>query len=659
MESDRTAENTPRVSRPDDDATNDAAADRADPPEDRQPAGWQRWARALLAVIFFAMVFNHILVRIDPRTLYQADEIIVRGRPPIPIFPYHYRGLAFFKEFLDRPGGPGEYVAANLSQYFGFRFGGAVVLTAIALLMFLATCRLISLMGGRKGFILPFVPPLLLVMIWNQYSVRLPEQIGVLAAVLAACLYIRFRRAPAVRIILFLVLLAGLYYVSGNACKLFAAVCGLCEVLANWQRMLGLSYFVASALVPWAMRFWPFDVAPGDAAGGLTGLDLKGGRLEMSASVALHAFYIALVVGLTLRKPLKDFGRQLLSIAHRPATLRRAGRMLSLARPILLLVATAAVLSRTHDLNAAAFRRFSYYSQMAMWPKVIEEARRHPPDMFTPYTCRQINRALYEKGTMPSEMFAFFQVPAWGLLPGMEMDQPCKYDTLLKLGAVNRAEHLAMESIEFWGPRPFLLRLSARIAIVKGDVVTARVLLTVLSKDIVHGDWATEQLQRLKQDPSMRSDEEVIQIRPLMQTGGGIEPRSMEGMLLALLAQEPTNRMAFEYLMADYLLTNRLDKIVEYIARLKGLGYEMVPDHYGEAILLYEDQTKTQVDLHGLKHTPRALQRHQQFNRLIQTYRGRPGALEAALQRELPDSYIRHYFFWKLRELRGPRPTNR
>lgn len=322
----------PRVSAPDDDAAHDAVADRVGPLEDRRPAGWQRWARGLLAVIFFAMVFNHILVRIDPRTLYQADEIIVRGRPPIPIFPYHYRGLAFFKEFLDRPGGPGEYVAANLSQYFGFRFGGAVILTAIALLMFLATGRLISLMGGRKGFILPFVPPLLLVVIWNQYSVRLPDQIGVLAALLAACLYIWLRHAPAVRIILFLVLLAGLYYAVGDACKLFAAVCGLYEVLANWQKLLGLGYFVASALVPWAMRFWPFDVAQGDA-GGLTGLGLKGGRLEMSASVALHAFYIALVVGLTLRQPLKDFGRQLLSIAHRPATLRRAGGMLSLARP--------------------------------------------------------------------------------------------------------------------------------------------------------------------------------------------------------------------------------------------------------------------------------------------------------------------------------------
>ncbi|MHC4985419.1 MAG: hypothetical protein ACYTFO_04605, partial [Planctomycetota bacterium] len=70
-------------------------------------------------VAFFVLLAACIVVVIDPRVFYQADEVMVKGHAAVPIFPYYYQGMAFFKEFVGRPGGLAEYAGANVGQYFG------------------------------------------------------------------------------------------------------------------------------------------------------------------------------------------------------------------------------------------------------------------------------------------------------------------------------------------------------------------------------------------------------------------------------------------------------------------------------------------------------------------------------------------------------------
>ena len=56
--------------------------------------------------------------------------------------------------------------------------------------------------------------------------------------------------------------------------------------------------------------------------------------------------------------------------------------------------------------------------------------------------------------------------------------------------------------------------------------------------------------------------------------------------LIELLKENKNNKMAFEYLMAYYLLEFRLEDLLEYLGQFKELGYGKYPHHIEEAILV-------------------------------------------------------------------------
>ena len=79
-----------------------------------------------------------------------------------------------------------------------------------------------------------------------------------------------------------------------------------------------------------------------------------------------------------------------------------------------------------------------------------------------------------------------------------------------------------------------------------------------MRKDVIEGPWAEACLARLEQDPELSDDEEIGRLRSVMLRQDAIETtRDDEHMLRALLEQNKNNRMAFEYLMAYYLLNAR------------------------------------------------------------------------------------------------------
>jgi len=88
-------------------------------------------------------------------------------------------------------------------------------------------------------------------------------------------------------------------------------------------------------------------------------------------------------------------------------------------------------------------------------------------------------------------------------------------------------------------------------------------------------------------------------------------------MFLSLLKANRRNRMAFEYLMAYYLLACRPDKVAQNISRLDDFEYRGIPRHYEEAILMQTAITGKTVDLHGRTIRPETMQRFEYFRRII------------------------------------------
>jgi hypothetical protein len=95
---------------------------------------------------------------------------------------------------------------------------------------------------------------------------------------------------------------------------------------------------------------------------------------------------------------------------------------------------------------------------------------------------------------------------------------------------------------------------------------------------------ARQYLAALDRDPAMRADPLVARIRPLMLREDYVGTWTTEQILGQCLEANPSNRMAFEYLLAHYLLTSDLEGFARLAPRLKDF-YRDLPTHVQEALL--------------------------------------------------------------------------
>jgi len=590
----------------------------------------------IVAVVFFALLAAHIVFNVTPRVLYGADEIAPGGKT-IPLFPIYYSGAEFFKPFLSEAGGMAEYLGANLSQYFAARYGGEIILIAFAFIAFLLTDGLVGAMGGRKGNVARLLVPLMLVLVWNRYTFVLADQVSLLVALLAAVAYMRLPDKAAIRAVIMVPGILAFYCVAGAPAILLAAICGLYELIAK-RRVDGGIYLIVGAVAPGALGVLVFDLSLPESY--LVRAGMSGGATAATAMCALYVFVILLAAGLAYRRRLEDDTPQEPSADAPPP-----GAMKMAVGPLVVVVVAVAMGLLTHDRDLRAFRKVCFASQAGASGATIVAISEYPPELYTADTCHMLNRALYAEGDLGRIMFAFPQSPEGGLIPLPNPNQPYKSDTLLQLGAVDAAEDLARDSLETWGPRPFVVKLLAKIAIVKKDWPTAEEHLTMLAGDIVHGIEAKEYLDRLAQGDDFKDDPEISRIRNNWLVGYRYQPHGAQQLLENLLLRKNMkNQMAYEYLMAHYLLTLQVPEFAKRIGHLKTFNYDFMPTQFAEAMILFLAQTDQMGALEGLELDMQAQERRQRFLALLRQHREDPMTLAETVAMEMPASYLGYYF---------------
>lgn len=609
-------------------------------------AGRSKILSWLVACTFFALYYFYLHECLDPRLIYHAHEVALPSGRVID-FPIYFRGAEFFGGFLAYPGGLAEYVAARCCQYYYYPHLGPLILTGVAGLVYVLTDWLIKISGGKGSRGLRYVPPLLLLIAYNQYTFRLENFVALIAALMLAVFYnlvaSRPGKAP-VHFLLFAAVSIPLYYAAGGVYLLFAALCALPELLARRRYILGGLYLLSAAGIPLAGKYF-FAVTLADACLFPSGIYPFENPAEAAPLWAVYLFFVLVAVIL-------PFGQQLGRTASAVAS--RAGRVgkccrnaeLRLAGSILaLVVASALVAVYTLDRDARAVLRTNYLARSQMWPEFLAEVEHYPTRDYPPSLMVDINRALYETGQLGTRMFSYPQNPqALFELGPQAVPYQGGCDVLLRLGRINEAEHTALEALEMNGPRPRTLRQLALVCVVKRRPEAARVFLGALSKDIIHGRWAEDYLRRLDHDPLMSSDPQIQYLRSVMPLSDTVT-ESKELILLALLARNPKNRMALEYLMAYYLLTRQPGKVACNIGRLEEFDYPTIPADYAEAILLYAHNVGGQRVLGErtmAKIEKSVLDRARKVIQIAQDCGGEKKAIAAALAASYPNSCSRY-----------------
>jgi hypothetical protein len=113
-----------------------------------------------------------------------------------------------------------------------------------------------------------------------------------------------------------------------------------------------------------------------------------------------------------------------------------------------------------------------------------------------------------------------------------------------------------------------------------------------------------------------------------------------------ILSQAPGNRMAFEYLMMNCMITRDLDGFAANLLRFRNFTKDDLPRHYEEALIAYLVLKKpaagaaSQIELRQS-----TVDRFEDFERILSSHNGDSNAAYGDLSRSYADTYWYHMLY--------------
>ncbi|WCJ58419.1 DUF6057 family protein [Fontisphaera persica] len=373
----------------------------------------------------------------------------------------------------------------------------------------------------------------------------------------------------------------------------------------------------------------------------------------LMAALGLAVWWM--VVGLLTRRLVSQASeQQTVSAARKKGTAPLAGAAGPTARARVLwlagMAAGVALMLVVVDRPQRATLQLRECALRERWPEFLEMARQQPA--LEPASRLELVLALYHSGRLLDEWFAFPVVRQDELLPNVAHG-PAAYAVMsrvmLNLGQVNHAERFASEALEILGQRPELLEVLAQVNVLKGHPVAAGNYLRALQRQPFHHAAATRWLAQLAEDPLQAREPRLNAIRAVMVSTDYPHPDNPTAPLMQqLLHTNPTNRMAYEFLLAHYLISLQLDKVMEYAERLADprLGYAALPRHLAEAALLWgRSRPQPAAEVAGFPISPTLRQRFARFDEVTRAHLNDLEAVRPRLAAEFGDTYWYFYLY--------------
>jgi len=617
-------------------------------------------------LIFFLLCTAYIWLVIEPHLIYRCFGTILSDAP---IF---ITGWTFLRNSLGLPGGLVMYVSGFLSQGFYYSWLGTVIIILSALFLCELFRRHLVIAGYARATVLASFPALLLFLIYSRYKHPLPASLAVSLGLLCSLVFERLPlRRLVVRAPVFCLMASLLFWLTGaGGLSVFLLTTVIYAIFVHRDWVLSLLALPVSCAIVWALARHVFLIPPQQALFILTPLShiLTTGMKTFSRDLVIILYSFVPVSVLLLLLSRKLFSRTVQKRRIRSTRKRKkthtSSKKMKLAVTILK---KSAVIALPIALMAAGLY-FSYepmskpiflahdYSLNKQWDKLLELGRTLPKGMSNVYFNHDIIRALYHTGRLPYDLFQFPQTPHGIFLTHEKkvsyLTQLKLCDTYLELGQVNMAEKLASEILATKNHSGFALEKLAWVNIIKstehpavGQNRTARIYLNALKKDLIYRSTAEDILSALNKSFSQERMAYIDRLRSYMLQEGhpGTGKDSIEQMLTALLDRNPRNKMAFEYLMAVYLLSGKVDKIAANMKRLDDLGYQNTPTLYEEAVLIHIGSQGQKIDSKKFDIRPQTIQR---YNKFVQLRNSMQPFNRREVMRRLIVEFGSSYFFY-------------
>ncbi|MDH7501432.1 MAG: DUF6057 family protein [Verrucomicrobiota bacterium] len=561
-----------------------------------------------------------------------------------------YMEKAFLARAVSRSAGLLAYAAAFLGQLNQFPVAGALVTAAIIGLLGSAAANTVR-HNATIVSLCAVIPGLAILVMEGRYAHGVYD--AGLGALLSAGAWFAWKRlgqaASSRSVSLALAISVVVYWLAGT---IFAVVFALSASITatRWKRsVLGAwPYWLVTATLLTIGVINSHQLAK----------EFSTGLPDIAAILARGLIYLYLpaIAGLAPKTP--DTPELSKSPHLAGATSHTPGKEAPTATPFFhrngfVLAATlliaAVVLWLTFDRQAKLLGSIKLAALEYEWESVLALARQLKTEP-TPVVRLAIARALYHEGKLNKELFAYPQRKGVEILPSLrEGLEACGLlaDTMIELGQVNLAEHFAHESLELEGERPHTLWQLGRIYVLKDQPKAAAVFLKRLSLVPFHRTRALQRIKALELDPTLSSEPDISRARPLRVTNDIADSGlPTEVVVRQCLGSNKRNRMAFEFMLAHYLLESNLDQIAKNVESLGDYGVWETPRHIEEALLLRDSLAGT--NLTTLSRRPPSAPVARRFELLRKTLRANNGKVEGienVLMRDFGDTYWFYYLF--------------
>ena len=428
-------------------------------------------------------------------------------------YPHHLHYQEQFQLFLfdsnyvwdivKQPGGVADLLGRFCTQFFLYAWVGAVIIGILLLAIQLLVSRFV---GGGWFYGLSYVPSFLL---W----LFLLDEHALLGGVWAVLLT-------------------------------FLVVWGLCKLPKGLVRYIGI--IVALPILYWMVgTYW------------------NGSHYYRYPKVFPTLLYVAWLLALAIpllvyvcRKWLKD----------------SKGLVIPLCSFALVAVVMGAVVWKNANFKAEKVMQYDFMASHQQWNRIIETANKEKPNNQIGVTVQ--NLALAMRGQLTQHMFDYHQNGIAGLLPDVQSDATSPMPTaeaFYQLGMINVAQRTVFEAqeaiLDFQKSGRCYKRL-AQTNLIIGSYEVARKYLMALQKTLFYREWANETLPLLGDEEAIAKHPEYGRLRKWAYKDNfffsdHVTPEMLESLYFGCT----DNSMAYQYLIAYYMLTGDRERYNNFISK--------------------------------------------------------------------------------------------
>ena len=474
-------------------------------------------------------------------------------------YPHHLHYQEQFQLFLfdsnyvwdivKLPGCISDLLGRFCTQFFLYAWGGAFIIGLLLSIVQLLTLRFVN-WGSFYG--LSYVPSCLLMLFLLDENALLGGVWAVLITLLASWGF--DKTSGRLRDILLVVAIPVLYWIAGPICIIFFLLQALRFKSQKWY----YGVFVLLAIMLVILAYY----IPVPASSLWFGIHYHRYPTEFPTLlwvVALSIFFLALLMSIP----------KLSSLTSNPSTL--TSTLISFA---IVAVFMGSIVWKNANFKAEKVMGYDFMARHQQWNRIIETINEEKPNNQIGVTVQ--NLALAMRGMLAEHGGEYRQNGIAGLLPDVDRDATSPLPTaeaFYQLGMINVAQRTVFEAqeaiLDFQKSARCYKRL-AQTNLINGDYEVARKYLSALQKTLFYSDWANETLSLLGDEKAIANHPEYGHLRKCAYNddfyfSDHVTPEMLE----SLYYKNRDNRLAYEYLIAYYMLTGDRDRYAKFIQTTK------------------------------------------------------------------------------------------